>query len=133
MRRALNILVRALFIIAWFAMGYFPYDDFAMGLFSAICAFVLMEICYTVDRKTSGFDKIMSRLSYLDETLDESQKTENLILEELMIDEENIKGDSQFEKGEKEGIEIAKKAVEHRFDEVFEALKEKQSKGGQDK
>lgn len=76
----LKIIVRALFVLGWFILGYFPYNDAVMGLFSAVCALILMETCYFIDRKTSGIDKIIERIDFLDETLEESQKTESLIL-----------------------------------------------------
>ena len=133
MRRVFKIVFRLSFIVMWFVIGWFPYRDVSMGLFSAICGFILMEIFYAVDKRTSGFDKIMGRLNYLDETLVESKKTRDLILEEISIAIENVEGRTNIAKGKREGLSDAYDIVKKRFNEVFEALKEKQSNGGENK
>lgn len=127
MEWTLRVIVRLGFIFVWFLIGYCPYNDFVMGVFSSICSIIMMEIFYYVDKKTVGIDKILGRLDYLDETIEESEKTETVILDELMINEENIKDDSEYSKGIKKGIDISRGVIKNRFKEVAEALSIKRS------
>lgn len=127
MKWVFKVAVRIVFIGMWCALGRLFGGTYASGLLSGGCAFGLMEICYYIDRKTSGIDKILTRLDFLDETLVEADKTRSLILQQLMIESNNIEDDSDFSKGVVEGIEISKQVVENRFEQVATQLHEKKS------
>lgn len=127
MKWVFDIGVRLLFIATWFLLGFVQTMDIFSGFVSAVLAFVLMEVCYTIDRKTNGIDKIMQRLDFLDETLNEAAKTRDDIIDAIDIIEDNISDNQEHSLGEKDGLEEAKQVVNKRFNQVAEELKDKKS------
>lgn len=122
MKMFIKIFARLCFIGVWFAFGYFLGVGVDSGICFAICSFCLMEICYYIDKKTSGYNKVLGRLDFIEETIKGAQDTKNLILTDLMVAADNITDNGDFSKGEKAGLKRAQKIAVKRFDSVFDKL-----------
>lgn len=129
MKWKIAIGTRIAFVLGWFAVGYFPSRSTMEGVISAALALLLMEAGYQLDKRTVGIDKIVGRLSYLDETLEEAGKTKQQILDQLIIKEQDVEAkladgseDEEYVHGFEDGIEAAEDVVKARFQRVADEL-----------
>lgn len=124
MRWAIRIVARVMFIAIWFTLGLVQ-GDCITGFASAAASFILMEICYTVDRKTCGVDHILSRIDYLDETSEEAMKTRDEIVGQLNVIHDSTPSDTAYDLGFKAGVETSVNVVKSRFNQVSTDLSKK--------